>query len=221
MFCTNCGKEVPEGKAFCQACGARMPGVPAQAAGTVAQGVAQVTTGWKDIFVSPDETYLGEMGDGYLKGTLSGPFGVAKKCNAVVSDKRVYLQGKMLDVSLGRINAFTWVKTVNVKDITGTGFVAINSLSTLLASIFYGILSVFFLIMSTECYGREKWGLSVFGKLMLVFAIVFLIIYLVKRSVFFVIEYAGGRIQFNATLVGYEKVRAFQHLIIRAKDAAK
>lgn len=234
MFCTNCGKEMPEGKAFCPSCGAHVVGAASQA-GTDQTGYAgqagytggQMTSNdwnqakYQATFVDPDEKYLGELGDGYFKGTLTSPFGVAKKCSAVVTDKRVYLQGKLIDASQGRFNMLSWVKTVGVKDITGTGFVASNPIGLLVASILFFLYSLIAFIICTDAYGDEEVIFISMGFMFLLVAVLFLVIYLVRRKAFFVIEYAGGRIQFDATAVGVERVRAFQHLVIRAKDAAE
>lgn len=226
MFCTNCGKEVPEGKAFCPSCGSYVGDTASQnvanQAGNANQagytGGQMTSNDWNQAkyqagFVDPEEKYLGELGDGYFKGTLSSPFGIAKKCSAVVTDKRMYLQGKMIDASQGQLNSFSWIKTVDVKDITGTGFVASNPIGLLIATIFCFFVALFyrFFIRVNPIIAFPFW----------VCCFVMLIIYLVRRKAFFVIEYAGGRIQFDATAVGVERVRAFQHLVIRAKDAAE
>ena len=229
MFCTNCGKEVSDGKTYCPSCGHLVGGAAGQTGGTqteYAGGQMNSTTDWNQAkyqttFVDPEEKYLGELGDGFLKGTLSSPFGVAKKCSAVVTDRRVYLQGKMIDAGQGRFSLLSWVKTVDVKEITGTGFVASNPIGLLVAAIIYFVFSFIFFIISTDAWGDEEAILMFAGVIMLVLAVVFLTIYLVRRRAFFVIEYAGGRIQFDATAVGFESVRAFQHILIRAKDAAQ
>lgn len=234
MFCTNCGKEVPEGKAFCPSCGSHIAGAASHTgadqtgyAGQAGYTGGQMTSNdwnqakYQATFVDPDEKYLGELGDGYFKGTLTSPFGVAKKCSAVVTDKRVYLQGKMIDASQGRFNMLSWVKTVGVKDITGTGFVASNPIGLLVASILFFLYSFIAFIIGANAYGDEEVIFISMGVMFLLFAVLLLVIYLVRRKAFFVIEYAGGRIQFDATAVGVERVRAFQHLVIRAKDAAE
>lgn len=224
MFCTSCGKEVPEGKMFCPSCGTQVAGATAQVA-TSQAGYAggqmpsydRNQVRFQNTFVDPEEKYLGELGDGYFKGTLSSPFGVAKKCSAVVTDKRVYLQGKMIDASQGRINACSWVKTVDVADVTGTGFVASNPIGLLIVTIFSFLLSFVFFVFSV----MEDDDFFAITIPLLVYSIIMLVAYLLRRRMHFVIEYAGGRIQFNASMIGFERVKAFQHLLIRAKDAAK
>ncbi len=220
MFCTNCGREVPEDKAYCPSCGHYVGGAAGQTGGpqTGYTGEHMTPNDWNQakyqaMFVDSEEKYLGELGDGYFKGTLSSPFGVAKKCNAVVTDKRVYLQGKMLDASQGRVNAFSWVKTVDVKDITGTGFVASNPIGLLIATVLWFVVAFvyYFVIGVNLMISLSLWIIS----------FVMLFSYILRRKAFFVIEYEGGRIQFDAIAVGIERVRAFQHLLIRAKDAAQ
>ena len=101
---------------------------------------------FSQLFASPAEKFICVLGNSYTEnflanGTLSTGF-------AVLSDKRVYFKG----VCFSRDGGGGWAKTqeeriVDIKDVTGTGFIHGKSLSLLLCAIFFSILPFVLLII--------------------------------------------------------------------------
>ena len=79
---------------------------------------------FKHFFMNPKETYVCSLGNGYIQNYLAGGF--VGKGLAVVSDKRVYFNGKTYEVRNSRLKATSESRTVDLKDVTGTGVRAIK-----------------------------------------------------------------------------------------------
>ena len=111
MFCENCGKQIEDTSNACPYCG------------TMVEKEIPVGSDRKytKIFVEADEKYIGSLGNGYLNSFLTDK--EIKKCVALLSDKRVYLRGNMIDLNSGKIERFNMQKTIDLEDITGTGFI--------------------------------------------------------------------------------------------------
>lgn len=98
--------------------------------------------------MNPKEQFVCALGNGYIQNYLAGGF--VGKGFAVVSDKRVYFNGKTYEVHNSRLKATSESRTVDLKDVTGTGvraikypllkiFAIISVVATLLISIGVGI----------------------------------------------------------------------------------
>ncbi len=113
MFCPNCGEKLDDAAVFCSNCGTSITKANAtkKAEAPIIKGTAptpmipssQINTENAEkkvdkknyattLFVEPDEKVQAELGDGWLVNLL---YGKTKKCNAVLTDKRLYLQGKV------------------------------------------------------------------------------------------------------------------------------
>lgn len=194
MFCEKCGNELPDGVKFCDKCGA----VQGSSQGTEKEQVTFVTE-MSDIsnmnqkskydLVDPDEKVIKTVGNGYGINLL---YGNAKTCYAILSDKRLYLEGALYRGSGNSLVKSTEKRVVDIEDITGTGFVY-QKLSVLM--VILGIITVPILI-----------------------GIVLLVRAFFSRKMLFVVEYAGGRIQFDANMIGFTDVEDFQKQIRRVKD---
>ena len=149
---------------------------------------------YKVIFVEPDENYLGSLGNGYLNSFLTNK--KIKRCIALLSDKRVYLRGNMVDINSGKIERFNMQKTIDLEDITGTGFV-------------YSSPQVWKLVLAI----LTIWAI--------IPAILLLVSYLKGRNTLFFIEYAGGCIKFDASIYGLAESQDFERQIRRAKNHVK
>ncbi len=69
--------------------------------------------------MNPKEQFVCALGNGYIQNYLAGGF--VGKGFAVVSDKRVYFNGKTYEVRSSRLKATSESRTVDLKDVTGTG----------------------------------------------------------------------------------------------------
>mgnify|MGYP000957322532 CR=1 FL=1 len=184
MFCGNCGKQIDDSCNVCPHCGTRIEK-------DVVKGKDDI---YKVIFVEPDENYLGSLGNGYLNSFLTNK--KIKRCIALLSDKRVYLRGNMVDINSGKIERFNMQKTIDLEDITGTGFV-------------YSSPQVWKLVLAI----LTIWAI--------IPAILLLVSYLKGRNTLFFIEYAGGCIKFDASIYGLAESQDFERQIRRAKNHVK
>ncbi len=184
MFCGNCGKQIDDSCNVCPHCGTRIE----------KDVVKEKDDIYKVIFVEPDENYLGSLGNGYLNSFLTSK--KIKRCIALLSDKRVYLRGNMVDINSGKIERFNMQKTIDLEDITGTGFV-------------YSSPQVWKLVLAI----LTIWAI--------IPAILLLVSYLKGRNTLFFIEYAGGCIKFDASIYGLAESQDFERQIRRAKNHVK
>lgn len=108
FYCTKCGTELVNGA--CPKCS------QAQHTGNAEK--------FKQFFMNPKEQFVCALGNGYIQNYLAGGF--VGKGFAVVSDKRVYFNGKTYEVHNSRLKATSESRTVDLKDVTGTGVRAIK-----------------------------------------------------------------------------------------------
>lgn len=190
MFCGNCGKQIDDSCNVCPYCGTRIK----QDTRIEKDVVKEKDDIYKVIFVEPDENYLGSLGNGYLNSFLTNK--KIKRCIALLSDKRIYLRGNMVDINSGKIERFNMQKTIDLEDITGTGFV-------------YSSPQVWKLVLAI----LTTWAI--------IPAILLLVSYLKGRNTLFFIEYAGGCIKFDASIYGLAESQDFERQIRRAKNHVK
>ncbi len=196
MFCGNCGKEIEDTSEFCPYCGAVVEKeVP-----------AANNSKYAKIFVEPNENYIDALGNNYLNSFLTD-----KKidcCMAFLSDKRVYLRGNMIDINSGKLERSDIQKTIDLEDITGTGFVYSSSqIWKLVLAIIFPIIGLFLFVIGI-----------VPGTIA---SILMLVSYMKGRNTLFFIEYAGGCIKFDASIYGLAESQDFEKQIRRAKNKVK
>lgn len=196
-FCGNCGKPLEENSTFCPYCGAAVE--------------EDEPEGKEDpyakIFVEPDETCIASLGDGYVRSFLTSE--KLKRCIAFLSEKRVYLRGNMINVNGGKVGRVNQQQTVDLEDITGTGFIYDSAaIWKLFVGVMLCVIGAVFVVF----------GIGVVG----IIAGIFLIVsYFLGRHTLFFIEYAGGCIKFDASIYGLAESQDFEKQIRRAKDKAK
>ncbi|MCM1190503.1 MAG: zinc ribbon domain-containing protein [bacterium] len=203
MFCGNCGKQIEDTSNVCPHCGAMVE--------------KEIPVGndnkYTKIFVESDENYIASLGNGYISSYLTAKS--IKRCIAFLSDKRVYLRGNMIDTNSGKVQRFNMQKTIDLEDVTGTGFIYSNPLWKLILSIFLLVLSV--ISLTGGIYGVTV----VFISTCIISAILLVVSYIKGRTTLFSIEYAGGCIQFDAAIYGLAESRDFEKQIRRAKNHVK
>ena len=180
---------------------------------------------YNQIFVEPDEKLLATLGNGWATNLL---FHNLKKCNALLTDKRLYFQGTFFSGSGKSLTSQRAEKVIDLEDITGTGFVYSKGVGALMILIdllilaalsAIGILIGGWVISSRGDINDTAVACGIVGFVLGV--IVDIVSILLSRKTHFAIEYAGGGISFNAKIVGIADVRYFQKQIRRAKDKVK
>ena len=200
MYCGNCGRQIENTSNVCPYCGI-----------VIDKGaLIENRNKYEDIFVDPRERYLGALGDGYINSFLTNK--EMEKCIAILSDRRVYLRGNMIDFNQGKFGRYNMQKTIDLEDITGTGFVyTSSSLWKLIVALFLLVL-----IITAILLGKVE-----FLIILIIPAILLMVSYFIERETLFFIEYAGGCIKFDASIYSLEESKDFEKQIRRAKNAVK
>ncbi len=199
MFCGNCGKEIEDTSEFCPYCGATVE----------KEALAANDSKYAKIFVEPNENYIDSLGNNYINSFLTD-----KKidcCIAFLSDKRVYLRGDMININGGKLEHSNIQQTIDLEDITGTGFVYSSpQVWKLVLAIILPIIGILLLFLHNAG-----------GVLGVIASILLLVSYMKGRNTLFFIEYAGGCIKFDASIYGLAESRDFEKQIRRAKNKVK
>ena len=122
MVCDKCGTEVTKKNKYCPKCGEAV-----NAKKKKSPEIKEYNLKDKEIqklsesFISRDEKYIASLGNGYIMNFLTNKS--TKKGFAFITNKRVYFKGSCLS---GRGRALVKTneeRTVDVKNITGSGFI--------------------------------------------------------------------------------------------------
>lgn len=150
MFCTNCGKEMPDGAMRCPNCGnvtdnqeinfSDVTNYAGQqmnkaVAGAKAQFNAsreayqkeqdeQKVKDLSQIIIDPQEQKIAVMGSSYLESMLHG--GGLSKGFGILTDKRFYFKGKCFTKAFGRRVKVDQEYTVDLENVTASGFVYVQ-----------------------------------------------------------------------------------------------
>jgi hypothetical protein len=97
-----------------------------------------VVTKFNKIFASPTEKFVCTLGNSYAENYLAS--GSLKNGFAILSDKRVYFKGICYFFTGKNFVKRHEERVVDVKDVTGTGFIHIKSILLLVLAIIFTIL---------------------------------------------------------------------------------
>ena len=243
-FCDKCGAVMEQAQS--QAPGIQMPGAGGQAGGYGGpqlqgagsfhgpmgqpQGAGNFNVSmqpqdsymepskYSKVFVDPDEQLQGTLGNGYLENLL---FNNVKRCHALLTDRRVYLQGRFLYEDGRRSEWLIREEIVDLEDITGTGFIYSKPIGILMTLIYLVIPWIVALLNSEVFWVIRGVASPIIGLVGDAIVILITIVrYILNRKTYFSMEYAGGAIKFDAKIIGVPAVRDFQKQIRRAKDRA-
>lgn len=205
-FCTQCGTELVNGA--CPKCS------QAQQTGNAEK--------FKQFFMNPKEQFVCALGNGYMQNFLAN--GSVGNGFAVVSDKRVYFKGKTYDVVGKKLRATNESRTVDLKDVTGTGVRAVKYPLLLILGIIVPILLFLFILtlIVSLVMGEPNYGAIIPVSLIIaaVFGCPLLICYFATRKTILTISYAGGCIAFDIKWYPQQESADFQKNLRIAKDNA-
>lgn len=225
MFCTNCGKEIPENSNNCPSCGKEVKSGEINFSKINRSDVKNFITGkdveqkaqeesrikdLSDIIVDSDEEQIAVLGGGYLANMLHG--GGLSKGFGILTDKRFYFKGKSYKMSVGIPLSISQEYIVDLEDITATGFTFIG---------------LFWLrILAIVCYIAGVLvvpGLGTIGLLCCgLIGIVLMCIYRLTLRNYYEITFAGGSVRVDVSKYGgIKEVRAFNKALRMAKDKCK
>jgi len=233
MFCPKCGKKVPEEVEKCPSCGnpvekainlsdvanyasqqmnKAVSGVSAKAQASVEvykkeQNERNISS-LSDMIIGPQERQVAVMGSSYLDSMLHG--GGLSKGFGLLTDKRFYFKGKCLTKSAGQYKAVDEEYTVDLENITATGFMFARRVLFLVFAILVLIATIFFTA------DTEEIGFFVCG---IVVAFVLFDLYLFSKRTIYEVHFGGGVICVNVSKYGgLSEVKKFNKALRQAKD---
>lgn len=246
MKCNKCGTEVNPQDEFCYNCGAQITRKKDNKKDKQKNKpeVQEYQLKEKEIeklsqsFASRDEKYIASLGNGYIMNYLTK--GSMSKGFAFITNRRVYFKGSCLSGTGKKLVKTNEERTVDVKNITGSGFIYQQYLGILialfisllasLAGTVWGVLLSFFLGGSVsigpdgpvESRGNILFvPIAILGIALVIACCIGIKNYLLKRKTLFRIEYAGGCIAFDVSFYAKAEIDDFQKQLRRVKDFAE
>lgn len=180
-----------------------------------------------ESFVSQDEEYIASLGNGYIMNYLVNKS--VKSGFAFITNKHAYFKGSCLNSAGQKFVVTNEERTVDIKNITGSGFSYHRQPSYLLRLVCMTLLVVlyyFFLprLFEDSLFSIDGGKYAFYGAIFFVWlvgAIICIKNYLLKRKTLFYIEYAGGRIAFDVSFYAKAEIDDFQKQLRRTKDFAE
>lgn len=177
-----------------------------------------------NLFVDANEKEISTLGSNYLRNFLST--GSLENGFCTVTDKRVYFRGKCYTKSGNNYKSTKEEKTVDLKDVTGTGFTFIKHFWLMILAILCTIWAVIFSFIIVASLPRLNDFEILPSFLYLIFlailpTIVLWGLYLFLKVKVFEISFAGGKIAFKASSYNENEVNNFQRALRQAKDNYK
>lgn len=172
------------------------------------------------LFMSPNEKLVATLGNNYIQNYLHN--GSVRNGFAVVSDKRAYFYGTSYTISYnGRgnpnANKMSRSQVVDLKDVTGSGFIRMVNIGYAVLAWALVIISIFGIML---LYDIEE-GLAVIWGLAALSALLFLIYkYYDNKLSLISIQYAGGEIAFDIRWFSGQEINNFHQQLRLAKDKA-
>ena len=137
----------------------------------------------------------------------------------------VYCFGKTYESINGKIKSTKGRKVIDIEDITGTSIVKARKPWMLITSIIITICWLLLMIIDLVRFGFDfGWyfeGAGFAPLLPLIVTIVFIVLFLVSRTNYISIEYAGGGIRLQTYMESEASIENFQNTIIQLKEKTK
>ncbi len=198
MFCEKCGTELNPGEMICPKCRAIIRS---------ALVVREEDTGNDNLLVSESEKMIEN-----IKMVAKGGLFRKKKCNAVLSDKRLYLKGKM-ETQGSKKQGGDEERIIDLQDIVCTGLASgSRSIKLFILMILEILLPIFLYVVGVR--------FAVGVVFLFLFALVLItgVIWYISVKTKFIVEYAGGRIIIDTSANRLSELRSFHSKIRLAKD---
>lgn len=213
MVCKKCGTEIKSGARFCPQCG--------EVVELNSSPIVRKCDDFSKWFIDSNERQIAVLGGNFINNFLKT--GDLNNGFCAVSDKRVYFKGKCYHKEGKHFRKTSEERTVDLKDITGSGFTNSKIFSLLLAAVILlilGLLIGLFIIISDNS-GGWYYGLDailIVEVLPCIPGIIMLILYNFLALKLFEISYAGGKIAFKASNYSQTEIQNFQKSLRIAID---
>lgn len=205
---------------FCEKCKVEFNGNSCPQCGSKVEN--RLFDGLKKFMYDDNETIVSVLGNNVAQTFLST--GVLGKGFAILSDKRVYFKGTCLIRKGKGFYSKIEEKSVDIRDVTGTGFVHnkatwanVLKIISLVLAIHASVLMPLLLITGVELIANLP---SIVFAVGFYWGIYFLFKFLYARYNYsaFEISYAGGGIAFDLHWINEVESRAFQKELNMLKD---
>lgn len=110
---------------------------------------------FSEYFVNKNEKYISSLGNGYIMNFFAN--GSLKRGFAIVSDKRVYFRGSCFSGQGKTLRKTDEERTVDIKDVTGSGFVYHRYIGVLIA-LFTAIVTLLAGIAGSAAGAWKSWS---------------------------------------------------------------
>ncbi len=176
-----------------------------------------------DVFASPDERLVAVLGNNALQSFLSS--GTIGNAFILLSDKRIYFRGRCLRRVGRHFSSIREDRTVDVADVTGTGFVHFNHIWMKVLAIIataWAAWGLLFMVINALTSTLEEFNpidLLVFA--MPIVPVFFFILYKMTRRSVFEIAFAGGGIGLDVRSLNAAEADYFQKCIKLVGDDVK
>lgn len=242
MFCVQCGKELPEGASVCPDCGAKVEkeinfsdvtSYAGQKAQQVSDSIQSQVQNFRqaqeeaaesrkvkdirELFVNEEEQQKAVIGGGCLSNMLHS--GVLGKGFGVLTDRRLYYRGKCFYRIGGRYMKSDEDCTVDLQDITSSGFTYARNLIWMALATLSGMASLFLFVtvIGAARYDRPFFTFWLFAFLMV--TVLFSLLFVISKKTIYEVTFAGGTLSIKASSYGVQEVRAFDKALRREKDS--
>ncbi len=243
MFCTKCGTQMPEGANHCPNCGAavdngeinfsdvtnyatqKISGAVDVAkeqfdAGVEAYKKAKAERDLKNLaefIIEPDEEQVAALGSSYLDSWIHG--GGFTKEFGILTNKRFYYRGRNFSGGLRFLQSNRQEYSIDLENITATGFVFHQHLWLLILSVATFVISLGVMFISVVEGDGDVTGL---GFCILLGALIIFALYAITKKVMYEIHFEGGMLSLNVSKYGgVREVRGFNKKLRAEKDKRK
>ena len=217
MKCNNCGNEF-EGS-FCDKCGTK----------ATIQNKNQNFEKAKALLIDPAEEVKSILCNNFMQTFIST--GILGNGFAILTDKRVYFKGKCFFRKGRGVYSKIGEKTVDLKDVTGTGFVhnkatwaGIAKTVSLVVLALFSLMFIAVLLnlllngrVETDLFSSTLVAVLICGALYMTFNF----IYNAYNYSVFEISYAGGSIAFDMNWITQQESKEFQQQLVLLKQIEK
>lgn len=230
MYCINCGTQIDDGAHFCYSCGAKQTAESVTAPAPPEDSPKEETSTpnfnkVKHLLIDPSETIKSILCNNFLQTFIST--GMLGNGFAILTDKRVYFKGKCYLRKGKGFYSKTEEKTVDLKDVTGTGFVHNKAVWAKILKIIALVFAIsgsaiYPLVFLTGEIPIAEIPAAIFA-LGIYWGLYFLFCFLYKRFNYsvFEISYAGGGIAFDMGWITQQESKEFQQQLVLLKQAEK
>lgn len=200
----------------CTHCGAQYEGSTCHQCGYPANAAPQKNL--RSLLIDQSETIYAVLGSSLARTFLTT--GQLGNGFSILTDKRVYFKGKCLKRKGKGFYFTTEERTVDLKDVTGTGFVHSSAPWALMLCYICLIFPVA-ILLNALLNGKESESIALGFMATLVIPATFYIIYKLRTYACFEIAYAGGGIAFDLRWINKEEVSQFQKQLVLLKQKEK